>query len=119
MFVAKGRCLRACLAQSVERKTLNLVVVGSSPTVGDCFVLCAPPSMRHDFAIVSRHATSVWMGDVGTCQYTCMATYELSSYDVVHWPLELVEIGIACVGPPLTRVSLLGNFGAGVAAQWS
>ena len=28
-------CLRACLAQSVERKTLNLVVVGSSPTVGN------------------------------------------------------------------------------------
>ena len=27
----------ACLAQSVERKALNLVVVGSSPTVG---VLC-------------------------------------------------------------------------------
>jgi hypothetical protein len=26
----------ARLAQSVERKTLNLVVVGSSPTVGDC-----------------------------------------------------------------------------------
>ena len=26
-------------AQSVERKTLNLVVVGSSPTVGDCFTL--------------------------------------------------------------------------------
>ena len=30
-------CLRACLAQSVERKTLNLVVVGSSPTVGTYF----------------------------------------------------------------------------------
>jgi hypothetical protein len=27
----------ARLAQSVERKTLNLVVVGSSPTVGDHF----------------------------------------------------------------------------------
>ena len=27
----------ARLAQSVERKTLNLVVVGSSPTVGMCF----------------------------------------------------------------------------------
>ena len=27
----------ARLAQSVERKTLNLVVVGSSPTVGDFF----------------------------------------------------------------------------------
>ncbi|CAI5713765.1 unnamed protein product [Peronospora destructor] len=29
----------ARLAQSVERKTLNLVVVGSSPTVGDRFCL--------------------------------------------------------------------------------
>ena len=29
----------ARLAQSVERKTLNLVVVGSSPTVGDCFTV--------------------------------------------------------------------------------
>ena len=28
----------ACLAQLVERKTLNLVVVGSSPTVGTAFV---------------------------------------------------------------------------------
>jgi hypothetical protein len=32
-FVHKGR-----LAQLVERKTLNLVVVGSSPTVGVFFV---------------------------------------------------------------------------------
>ena len=30
---------KARLVQSVERKTLNLVVVGSSPTVGDCFTL--------------------------------------------------------------------------------
>ena len=28
----------ACLAQSVERKALNLVVVGSSPTVGALLV---------------------------------------------------------------------------------
>ena len=34
-----GRVDEARLAQSVERKTLNLVVVGSSPTVGDCFSL--------------------------------------------------------------------------------
>ena len=30
---------KARLAQSVERQTLNLVVVGSSPTVGDHFFL--------------------------------------------------------------------------------
>ena len=29
---------QARLAQSVERQTLNLVVVGSSPTVGDFFL---------------------------------------------------------------------------------
>ena len=34
------RMYEARLAQSVERKTLNLVVVGSSPTVGDRFVVC-------------------------------------------------------------------------------
>ena len=40
-----GDC-KTCLAQLVERKTLNLVVVGSSPTVGtseyfSLFCLCA------------------------------------------------------------------------------
>ena len=34
-----GRRKHARLAQSVERKTLNLVVVGSSPTVGTALVL--------------------------------------------------------------------------------
>ena len=33
------KCEAARLAQSVERKTLNLVVVGSSPTVGDYFLI--------------------------------------------------------------------------------
>ena len=36
-------CLRACLAQSVERKTLNLVVVGSSPTVGTFWLWTGHP----------------------------------------------------------------------------
>ena len=36
--VSSPSCPVARLAQLVERKTLNLVVVGSSPTVGD-FVL--------------------------------------------------------------------------------
>ena len=35
---------QARLAQSVERTTLNRVVVGSSPTVGDCFVFCSDDS---------------------------------------------------------------------------
>ena len=43
MFVCVCVCCvqcSACLAQLVERKTLNLVVVGSSPTVGTAFLLC-------------------------------------------------------------------------------
>ena len=34
MLSTPSRSLQARLAQSVERKALNLVVVGSSPTVG-------------------------------------------------------------------------------------
>ena len=33
-MVVPCQCLQARLAQSAERKALNLVVVGSSPTVG-------------------------------------------------------------------------------------
>ena len=33
-YARKCACPQARLAQSVERKALNLVVVGSSPTVG-------------------------------------------------------------------------------------
>ena len=32
------KCITSRLAQLVERKTLNLVVVGSSPTVGGCLI---------------------------------------------------------------------------------
>ena len=41
--------LQARLAQSAERKALNLVVVGSSPTVGVCVSFCsklAPKSVQ-------------------------------------------------------------------------
>ena len=37
--VANGSTVKAYLAQSVERKTFNLVVVGSTPTVGNYFFL--------------------------------------------------------------------------------
>ena len=33
--------ITARLAQSAERKTLNLVVVGSSPTLGDHYMECS------------------------------------------------------------------------------
>ncbi len=36
--------IRARLAQSVEHETLNLRVVGSSPTLGDCIRFCPPGS---------------------------------------------------------------------------
>ena len=44
--------IAARLAQSVERKALNLVVVGSSPTVGDhllllfCFATCCSLNLK-------------------------------------------------------------------------
>jgi hypothetical protein len=44
-FVHKGR-----LAQLVERKALNLVVVGSSPTVGVFFVYVADLSVQIYFS---------------------------------------------------------------------
>jgi hypothetical protein len=34
------QCRKARLAQSVERQTLNLVVEGSSPSVGASFACC-------------------------------------------------------------------------------
>ena len=37
--VIAGELTKARLAQLVERKALNLVVVGSSPTVGDFFFI--------------------------------------------------------------------------------
>ena len=37
------------LAQLVERKTLNLVVVGSSPTVGDMILVGWPSGLRRWF----------------------------------------------------------------------
>ena len=43
-------CAQARLAQSAERKALNLVVVGSSPTVGG--LLCSPAE-----AICIEHKT--------------------------------------------------------------
>ncbi len=38
LMLRKSMLQEADLAQSVERKALNLVVVGSSPTVGDSFL---------------------------------------------------------------------------------
>ena len=51
----------ARLAQLVERKALNLVVVGSSPTVGVYF-LCSPRSDTSDKVsdmILERHCVRV------------------------------------------------------------
>ena len=35
--ISKARLIQARLAQSVEHETLNLRVVGSSPTLGEAF----------------------------------------------------------------------------------
>ena len=47
----------ARLAQSAERKALNLVLVGSSPTVGVCFVHMQSSFLRHtaDDSATSPH----------------------------------------------------------------
>ena len=37
--ISKARLIQARLAQSVEHETLNLRVVGSSPTLGEAFFL--------------------------------------------------------------------------------
>ena len=58
-------CLRACLAQSVERKTLNLVVVGSSPTVGT-FCLC--PLQRW---VTFLHVSGTLSGYIGHGEVLC------------------------------------------------
>ena len=45
------------LAQLVERKTLNLVVVGSSPTVGAVVIFfCRPPLPAHNFVVNGNQA---------------------------------------------------------------
>ena len=38
LLLISTKCATARLAQAVERKALNLVVVGSSPTVGVCSI---------------------------------------------------------------------------------
>ena len=43
-------CPEARLAQPAERKTLNLVVVGSSPTVGGMGMCHACLALAHDLA---------------------------------------------------------------------
>ena len=51
----------ACLAQSVERQALNLMVVGSSPTVGVCviavFRFLAVEIVRFANFIISRDSS--------------------------------------------------------------
>ena len=51
----------ARLAQPAERKALNLVVVGSSPNVGDSFIRCCAPAFDVSSPIISR-ATLCMLG---------------------------------------------------------
>ena len=53
-----AKCATARLAQSVERKALNLVVVGSSPTVGVCAEYCfSIPSGLSTHALIDYAVT--------------------------------------------------------------
>ena len=52
----KEQLIAACLAQSVERKTFNLVVVGSTPTAG---ILFAPQILSNARGDVILHAVEV------------------------------------------------------------
>ena len=58
------------LAQLVERKTLNLVVVGSSPTVGVCFVFDPSVQKTLHFWAVRPHGPQV---QVCTMRSSCGA----------------------------------------------
>ena len=67
----------ARLSQLVERKTLNLVVVGSSPTVGDGFIHVASQT-RHHWLLAARV--------VLVQQSACLTVSSLSlAFLAEHW----------------------------------
>jgi hypothetical protein len=49
LYLSSFLYVKAWLAQSVEHKTLNLGVVGSSPTLGDQFFECSSAFFFLDF----------------------------------------------------------------------
>ncbi len=57
-WYATGTPVSARIAQSVERKALNLVVVGSSPTSGTLIVLLLCVCFDHTMFVCSSHNTS-------------------------------------------------------------
>ena len=95
--------MEARLAQSVERKALNLVVVGSSPTVGASLLL--PYPYFHMFCSFSRHrysalATSTTKNRVNTIRFhqSCLTsvfvsivqfdTFLCQRYSLYYTPLD-------------------------------
>ena len=59
--LSKWLVWQARLAQSVERKALNLVVVGSNPTVGDSsiFIFSEKPFLNQNFFLKLLKVTRV------------------------------------------------------------
>ena len=55
----KRLAVTACLAQSVERKTFNLVVVGSTPTAGTCLLFCTNTGCKDVFFCISTGCTMI------------------------------------------------------------
>ena len=76
----------ARLAQSAERKALNLVVVGSSPTVG-AFVSLHIPLHRSPFVVIASPSSSGWPVDKMTpvgFEPTQLSLVELESTPLDH-----------------------------------
>ena len=84
----------ARLAQSVERKALNLVVMGSSPTVGEFAYLARPKifDAHHIRALDSRQS---W--DIGVGQQSLV---HLPTSSAFRMPLASVAPDSNVVGPP-------------------
>ena len=90
--------MEARLAQSVERKALNLVVVGSSPTVGASFSLvatlfaCGPPNrfcLHHVTNVTSLTAPN--FPDLSFTAHPAIPTHPSSSCDESPTSIDRVE----------------------------
>ena len=82
----------ARLAQSAERKALNLVVVGSSPTVG---VLCGSPKL----CVLS--VASNWNSFPSAC-----STIQMKRIASATQPIRILSVvacQLRCVGEPTTK----------------
>ena len=70
--ISVSTCTCARLAQSVERKALNFVVVGSSPTVGD-LIFC----LRFRYHFVARTVRRSAVRSSFVIQHLCIDGYNM------------------------------------------